>query len=163
MSSCALQLLDPQHHSLEELKHSLRSHLVNVDQVRSFPGLSTGHDSLDKHLHWKGLPKGAVSFFYGPRGQGATSLWLQTALRATQHQLWAAWVNAPGIDLCPWGLQQAKADLSRLVITSAPDSLPLARFSTFKTQKTGPSIPNSPSFGEQPGLRKQKPLLLPYS
>lgn len=108
--------------SFAELKKSLGSAVAKPHQLKTRDGLPTGWQELDQFLHWKGLPKGAVSLFVSSHGRGATSLWGQTAIPITKNDKWVAWMNSSDLDLCPWDWWQKKMNFSRLLMISAPDS-----------------------------------------
>lgn len=106
--------------ALDEVKKDLRSQLIPADRVEPHPGLKTSRENLDQFLLWQGLPQGALSLFHGRSGRGATSLWMDTAVNVLSQKKWVAWINGPGRQLNPWPLWRRHADLSRLVVISAP-------------------------------------------
>lgn len=110
--------------ALAELKIQLAGQLVSTEQVTARPGLASGWPSLDQFLLWQGLPKGALSLFYGPSGLGATSLWLQCANLVTRNHRRVAWFENDKHRLCPWPLIKQGLSLKQLLVIRprSPDS-----------------------------------------
>lgn len=105
--------------SLTELKEKLYPQLVSVEQLRPPAGLSTGFDVIDDFLLWKGIPKGDLTLLSGQPGTGATTLWLQTAVRIQEQKKWVAWVNSDW-ELLPGALVQAKINLKKMLVVRKP-------------------------------------------
>jgi recombination protein RecA len=105
--------------TLYELRKKLQSHLVKPCETHISTGLSTGLTDLDHFLLWSGVPKGHLSLFYGMRGMGATSMWVNMAAAATRSGRWVAWIETPQLSLCPWLLQNKGADLSKILVLQA--------------------------------------------
>ena len=108
--------LDPELHRL----------LKPAEQVSPREGLPTGYQELDEKLIWKGLPQGQLSLFLSEPGFGATSLWMETALRLNRQNKWVAWVEGETL-LAPHSFWQRGFDLSRLVSVSRSASGATAR------------------------------------
>ncbi len=105
--------------SVAELKELFATHLRASDHLKQPEGLATGIEALDRFLFWGGLPKGALSLFFGTLGSGATSLWIETAARILGEGRWVAWVNGH-VPLSPLSLHHKGMDLSRFVSVMAP-------------------------------------------
>jgi hypothetical protein len=78
--------------STRTIIQKLEERLFNLKPVT---GLSTGVDVIDDFLYWRGLPEGDLVLFHGKPGEGATRLWLQTAVRCRQRSQKSAWVGQP--------------------------------------------------------------------
>lgn len=96
---------------------------LRPEQIKSPEGLPTGVRSLDEFLLWKGIPKGALSYFSGQKGLGSTSLWTQAALQITQQKKKVAWVEDETTVLNPWHLRLQGVHLDQLFWVSDPHTL----------------------------------------
>lgn len=105
-----------------ETSHLL-ARFLKPEQIRSPEGLLTGVHSLDEFLLWKGIPKGALSYFSGHKGLGPTSLWIQAALHVTKDKKKVAWVEDNTALLNPWNLRLQGIQLEQLFWVSAPQNL----------------------------------------
>jgi len=104
---------------LHELKEKLATKLVPLHSLRTPPGLATGIDVIDDFLLWKGFPKGDLTLLSGKPGLGATSLWMQTAIKIQEQKKWVAWVNSDW-ELLPSALVSKKMDLQKLLVVKKP-------------------------------------------
>ena len=96
------------------MKEIFAAHLRGADRLRAPEGVPTGIATFDRFLFWNGLPKGALAFFHGSLGTGATSLWLEAAARTLEQGRWVAWVGSD-VPLVPMSLYQRGANLNRFV------------------------------------------------
>jgi hypothetical protein len=102
--------------STKNIVQELEERLINL---RPVAGLSTGVHVIDDFLYWRGLPQGDLVLFHGRPGEGATRLWLQTALRTRKEGGKSAWVGQH---------QEAISDLL--------SHLQLSRFFTYSSEAT---------------------------
>jgi recombination protein RecA len=105
--------------SLEELKEKLSPQLVPLHQLKPPAGLETGVDVIDDFLLWRGFPKGDLTLLSGEPGTGATSLWLQAAVRAQAQKKWVAWINSDW-ELLPSSLVHKNMNLQKLLVVRKP-------------------------------------------
>ncbi|MEO0336894.1 MAG: hypothetical protein AAF202_10890, partial [Pseudomonadota bacterium] len=108
--------------NLELLKAELGNSLKQPHQIKTPQGVPTGYRELDQFLIWNGLPKGEVSLFVSQPGFGATTLLSQMCSQVTLRNQWAAWIDHPDYNLCPWVLKRQGCHLGKLLMVSAPQS-----------------------------------------
>ncbi len=104
----------------EDLRAELGPLLISADRVQPRMGIRTGWAALDEYLIWQGLPKGHLSLFAGVSGLGATTLWAQAAAQVTAKKQWCAWMNAGGVEICPWALRKMGVDFRQFMIVGPP-------------------------------------------
>ncbi len=105
--------------SLDELKDKLSQNLVPLHQLKPPAGLSTGVDVIDDFLLWRGFPQGDLTLLSGQPGTGATSLWLQTAVKVQEQKKWVAWINSD-LELMPSALAHKNINLEKLLVVRKP-------------------------------------------
>jgi hypothetical protein len=104
----------------EDLKAELGTQLIPADRVKPHMGVPTGWRAFDEFVLWHGLPKGALSLFYGASGFGATTLWSQTAALVTQNNRWCTWISSSREELCPWALKKLGVNFRHFMLVGAP-------------------------------------------
>lgn len=105
--------------SVEELRDKMSQQLVSLHQLKPPPGLTTGIDVIDDFLLWRGFPQGDLTLLSGQPGTGATSLWLQTAVKVQERKKWVAWINSDW-ELMPSALIHKKINLQKLLVVRKP-------------------------------------------
>ncbi|MEZ0392443.1 MAG: recA protein [Pseudobdellovibrionaceae bacterium] len=105
--------------SVEELKDKLSPSLIPLHQLKPPAGLATGIDVIDDFLLWHGFPQGDLTLLSGPPGTGATSLWIQTAVKVQEQKKWVAWINSDW-ELLPSSLVHKKINLQKLLVVRKP-------------------------------------------
>jgi recombination protein RecA len=105
--------------TVDELRDKLSQDLVGLHQLRPPAGLSTGIDVIDDFLLWRGFPQGDLTLLSGQPGTGATSLWLQTAVKVQEQKKWVAWINSDW-ELLPASLARKKINLQKLLVVRKP-------------------------------------------
>jgi replicative DNA helicase len=105
---------------LEELRDKMSQQLVSLDQLRPPAGLATGIDVIDDFLLWRGFPQGELTLLSGEPGTGATSLWVQTAVKVQEQKKWVAWINSDW-ELLPSALTHKKINLQKLLVVRKPN------------------------------------------
>lgn len=105
--------------TVEELRDKLSQDLVPLHQLKPPAGLATGLDVIDDFLLWRGIPQGDLTLLAGQPGTGATSLWLQTAVKVQEQKKWVAWINSD-LELMPSALVHKKLQLEKLLVVRKP-------------------------------------------
>ncbi|MCW9016809.1 MAG: hypothetical protein OQJ89_07585, partial [Kangiellaceae bacterium] len=83
------------------------------------PALSTGYASLDKQLHYRGWPKGAVTELLLPRnGIGEIRLVCPLLAKLSSQTGYICWINPPFRPYAP-ALSHQQIDLTKLIIIRA--------------------------------------------
>lgn len=107
--------------SLLKVREQLLPWLTPAESLRAPEGVSTGLNSLDEFLLWKGLPQNELSIFINQMGQGGTSLWLRAAEQLTQKNKKVAWVSLDSW-LMPDHLKRRNIDLQKLFLVRYQNS-----------------------------------------
>jgi len=105
--------------SVEELKEKMSQQLVSLHQLKPPAGLMTGIDVIDDFLLWHGFPQGDLTLLSGQPGTGATSLWLQAAVKVQEQKKWVAWINSDW-ELMPSALIHKNINLQKLLVVRKP-------------------------------------------
>jgi recombination protein RecA len=105
--------------TVEELRDKMSQNLVALHQLKPPAGLPTGIDVIDDFLLWRGFPQGDLTLLSGHAGTGATSLWLQAAVKVQEQKKWVAWINSDW-ELLPGALVHKKINLQKLLVVRKP-------------------------------------------
>jgi hypothetical protein len=106
------------------LKHGVRS--VAPETLRGTKAVSTGWSALDTFVDGGGFPCGKISLLEADEGQGALTLWLDTAAQLTHAGHRVAWLNSCLDDREPFQLHpptalQRSVDLQKLFLVDPPE------------------------------------------
>lgn len=101
--------------------------LIEAENLKSSPGISTGWSALDSFVASGGFPCGEISLIEAREGLGATTLWLEAAAKQTAQHSRVAWLNSPldereAFQLHPPTAFQRGVDLRKLFLVDTPTS-----------------------------------------